>query len=122
VDGVSVACVALDLGGDVVFVGFRLSRYGKLGYFLGRLITGDLLSRTLYVDNQGMAGRLNMEQRVVPGACAATVKAGEANVEASRLVDGIEALGTVFAIDGLVRSGRIEINGINMHTGHVVAL
>jgi hypothetical protein len=118
----SVAYVALDLGGGVVFVRFRLCSYSKLGDFLGRLISGDLLSRTLYVDNQRMAGRLDMEQRVVSGSCAATVEADEANVQASGLVDGIEALSAVFTIDGLVRTRGLEFNGSDMLTGHVVAL
>jgi hypothetical protein len=50
------------------------------------LVAANMLARALYVQNERMICGGDMEDRVAPIACAATVEAVEANIEASGIV------------------------------------
>jgi hypothetical protein len=60
-----------------------------------------------------------MEEGVLAVAGTAAVEAEEADVEAEGVVDGVEALGAVLAVDGLGRGRRLEEGVVDVLAGHV---
>jgi hypothetical protein len=60
-----------------------------------------------------------MEEGVLAVAGTAAVEAEEADVEAEGVVDGVEALGAVLAVDGLGGGRRLEEGVVDVLAGHV---
>jgi hypothetical protein len=81
------------------------------------LISADLFSRSLDVKDERVAGRLYMEKGMVSLPRAAAVEAVKADIQASGVVDGIEALRAVFSIHGLGWGRRLEEGKVDMLAG-----
>jgi hypothetical protein len=67
-----------------------------------------VLSLALNVENERMMCLLVVELRVIPFACTAAIEAIEADVQASWVVDAVEALCAVLAVDALCGCGCAE--------------
>jgi hypothetical protein len=61
---------------------------------------------------------LDVKERVLAVAGTAAVEAEETDVQAERIVDGVEALGAVFAVDGLRRGGRLQESMVDVLASH----
>jgi hypothetical protein len=55
---------------------------------------------------------------MIPFASATTVKAVETDVKAGGIIDRVEALCAVFAVNGLVRSWRVKLRGFDVLARH----
>lgn len=68
-----------------------------------------MLSRPLDVENKRVARGLEVYYVVISIACAASIEAGQTHVQASWIVDGVEALRAVFSVHRLIRSRSVEV-------------
>ena len=55
---------------------------------------------------------------VVCIACAASIEAVQAYVQAARVVDAVEAAGAVFPVDGLSRTRRLQRRVVDVLARH----
>jgi hypothetical protein len=85
---VNAAFVAFDLGCSVVAVSLGLSRNGKLGDLLRRLVALDPFPRALDIQDKRVVGGGYVEEGVVLLASAATVEAVEAYIEPAGVILG----------------------------------
>lgn len=74
-----------------------------------RLLSVNLFSRSLDIEGQWVVSSLIVEKSMISLPGAAAIEAGETDVEAAGVIDRVEALRTVFSVDGLIWPRRREI-------------
>jgi len=114
--------IAFDLGGGIVTVSFRLGRYCEFRHLRWRFLTYDLLACALDIQDERVAGGLDVEQGVVSLAGTTAVEAKEADIEAGGIVYRVEALCAVFPVDSLRRSWWFEFRCVDVLTSHIYEL
>jgi hypothetical protein len=109
----------LDLSVGVVFVLFQFGLDLQLAHLLGGLAVVSLfaLPPALNVEGQRMLEVLGVMPAMRPFTSTCSVEAVQADIEASRIVDAVEAEGAVFAVYSVVGLWRAEGDGGKVRTG-----